>query len=391
MTIASITGVGMTPFGVHNEPLEEMFADAALAAIDDAGVDHDEIDSLYIGNALGGAIENETHLGPKFVSYLGLSNECPAQRYEDACSSSAIALKEAVRAVQSGCHETVLVSGVERCTPKGTDVDTEHLTKLFASGSHKQYEQPLGMTSASVFALLTKRHMYEHGTNERQLAEVAVKNHANGAKNPRAQFAGEKTVEDVLDSPMISDPFRLLDCCPFSDGAAAAVITNAESAETHTGSSVNIVGLNHMTSTLPLADQETAFSTPVARRAANRAYREASVSPSSVDVAEVHDCFTGAEIMAIEALDFVEEGHGGVATAEGQTQLDGEIPVNPSGGLKAKGHPVGATGIAQIVELTDQLRGNAKNRQVENARTALAHNVGGSAASAVVTIMEAPT
>jgi acetyl-CoA C-acetyltransferase/acetyl-CoA acyltransferase len=386
MARASVVGVGMTTFGVHDGTLPELFAEAALPAMDDAGVGADEIDAFYLGNAMGGITEADTHLAPKLASHVGLAG-VPAQRFEDACATSSNAFKHAVQAVEAGHHDAVLVGGVERCTPE-TGMDTPEMTATFATASHRQYEQPTGLTFPGVFALLTKRHMHEYGTTEEQLASVAVKNHAHGALNPRAHFGKDVTVEEVLDSPIVADPFHLFDCCPFSDGASAVVVANPDLAGSFDGEPVDVAGVGHATDVVPLADKADLTATQAARDAASEAYDQAGVEAGDLDFAEVHDCFTGAEVLATEALGFFERGEGGPAAAEGRTSLDGDVPVNPSGGLKAKGHPVGATGTAQIVELTDQLRGVAGDRQVADAHHAVAHNLGGDAATTVVTVME---
>ena len=387
MTRASVIGVGMTPFGVHEATLPELFAESAFPAFDDAGVSNREIDALYFGNAMGGQTENDTHLAPTIASHVGCTG-VPTQRFEDACATSSNAFKHAVEAVESGLHDIVLVGGVERCTPE-TGLGTGAMTRIFASASHRQYEQPSGLTFPGVFALLTKRHMHEHGTTDEQLAGVAVKNHANGKLNSRAHFGRDVTTDDVLDSPIVADPFHLLDCCPFSDGAAAVIVTSADLGASFDGESVDVTGVGHATDVVPLADKVHPSTTQAARDAASEAYEQAGTSGTEMDLAEVHDCFTGAEVMASEALGLVETGEGGPAAAEGRTSLKGEIPINPSGGLKAKGHPIGATGVAQIVELTEHLRGEAGDRQVEGAKRAVAHNLGGDAATTVVTVMEA--
>ena len=383
---AHIVGVGMTDFGVHETPLTELFAAAAFDALDDAGVGGEAIESFYLGNAMSGQSERDTHLAPTIASHLGLAG-IPCQRYEDACATSSNAFKHAVRAVEAGQHDVVLVGGVERCTPT-TGLETPEMTSVFASASHRQYEQPTGISFPGVFGLLTTRHLHEHGTTEEQLAAVAVKNHGHGTLNDRAQFGTETTVEEVLDSPIVATPFRLFDCCPFSDGAAAVVVANEDVAADMEADSVAVTGIGHATDVVPLAEKEDMTATQSARDAATQAYEAAGIGPEDVDVAEVHDCFTGAEILAIEALGFVEDGEGGTAAVEGTTALGGRIPVNPSGGLKAKGHPIGATGIAQLVELTEHLRGEAGERQVEGATHALAHNLGGDAATTVVSILE---
>ena len=386
MARAAVVGVGMTKFGVHGSTLPELFADAAFPALEDAGVTQDELDAFYFGNAMSGLAENETHLAPKVATHLGMT-DVPFQRFEDACATSANAFKNAVQAVEAGIHDTVLVGGVERCTPK-TGMETPEMTRVFASASHRQYEQPSGLTFPGVFALLTKRHMHEYGTTEEQLAEVAVKNHYHGSLNERAHFGKEATVEDVLDGPIVADPFRLMDCCPFSDGASAVVVTNDELGDSFGAEGVDVTGVGHGVDAVPLSDKASLPETRAARDGAEEAYAEAGVTAGDIDFAEVHDCFTGAEVMATEALGLFEDGEGGPAAEEGRSKLGGEVPVNPSGGLKAKGHPIGATGTAQITELTEQLRGEAGERQVEDARTGVAHNLGGDSGTTVVTVME---
>ncbi|MCY4729054.1 acetyl-CoA acyltransferase [Natronomonas gomsonensis] len=386
MARAAVVGAGMTKFGVHDKPLQELFGEAALPALDDAGVEPSEIDAFYFGNAMSGQAENDTHLGPKLASHVGMAG-VPVQRFEDACATSSNAFKNAVEAVDAGVHDVVLVGGVERCTPE-TGKDTAAMTRIFASASHRQYEQPTGLTFPGVFALFTKRHMHEYGTTEEQLAEVAVKNHGNGALNPNAHFGKETTVEEALDGPIVADPFRLMDCCPFSDGASAVVVVSEELADSY-DAPVDVSGVGHATDVVPIGDKETPHVTQAARDAAAQAYEQADTSAAEMDFAEVHDCFTGAEILASEALGLVEDGEGGPAAEAGRTARDGDVPINPSGGLKAKGHPIGATGTAQLVELTEQLRGTAGERQIDGADSAVAHNLGGDAATTVVTVMEA--
>jgi acetyl-CoA C-acetyltransferase/acetyl-CoA acyltransferase len=385
MTRASVVGAGMTTFGVHEEPLAELFGEAAFDALDDAGVEPPEVDSLYFGNAMGGQTENDTHLAPKVASHVGMAG-IPAQRYEDACATSANAFKNAVEAVESGRHDVVLAGGVERCTPE-TGLDTPAMTRIFGSASHRQYEQPTGITFPGVFALFTRRHMHEYGTTEEHLAHVAVKNHANGTRNPKAHFGKEVTVEEAMEGPVVADPFRLMDCCPFSDGASAVVLVSEDYADSF-DAPVDVAGVGHATDVVPIGDKETPHVTQAARDAATEAYGQAGISAGDVDFAEVHDCFTGAEVLASEALGLVPDGEGGFAAAEGRTARDGEIPVNASGGLKAKGHPIGATGTGQIVELTEQLRGDAGAHQLSDVETGVAHNLGGDAATTVVSLME---
>jgi acetyl-CoA acetyltransferase len=388
MVRASIIGAGMTEFGVHESTLPELFADAALLALDDAGVNPPDVEALYFGNAMCGLTSNDTHTAPKMAAYLGLDG-IPCQRFEDACASSSTAFKHAVQAVESGTHDVVLVGGAEHTTNQ-TGVSTPEMTRIFGSAAHREYEQSVGMTFPGMFALLTKRHMARYGTTEEQLAAIAVKNHYHGSMNSRAQFGSEIDIDDVLESPLIADPFHLLDCCPFSDGASAVVVTSEEYADSY-DDPVDVTGIGHANDTVPIAIKDQLTRTDAAIKAADAAYAEAGIkSPrEEIDFAEVHDCFTGAEVMAIEALGFYDHGEGAGAAAAGETRLGGEYPVNPSGGLKAKGHPIGATGTAQLVELTEQLRGASAERQVAGAETAVAHNMGGDAASAVITILEA--
>lgn len=388
MARASIIGAGMTKFGTHADvTLAELFAEAALPALDDAQVAPNEVDALYFGNTSAAISENDTHLGPKAASQIGLAG-VPTQRFEDACATSATATKHAVAAIESGLHDVVLVGGAERCTP-ASGLDTDEMTRVFASAASRHYEQPVGLTFPGVFALLTKRHMHEYGTTRDQLAEVAVKNHHHGSLNPRAQHGQAISREDVHDGPLIADPFHLHDCCPFSDGASAILIVSQDAAESYNGEAIDITGIGHASGEVPLAEQSAFTATQTARDAAAAAYDQSGRAAGDVDLCEVHDCFTGAEILATEALDLIEDGQGGPAAVAGRTALGGEIPVNPSGGLKAKGHPIGATGTAQLVELTEQLRGEAGDRQVEDPSVGLAHNLGGEAATTVVTVVEA--
>jgi acetyl-CoA C-acetyltransferase/acetyl-CoA acyltransferase len=378
----------MTKFGVHATPLQELFGEAAMEAFDDAGVEPPEIDAFYLGNAMGGQTENDTHLAPKLASHVGIAG-VPAQRYEDACATSANAFKNAVEAVESGRHDVVLAGGVERCTPE-VGLDTPEMTRIFASASHRQYEQPTGITFPGVFALFTRRHMHEYGTTEEQLAHVAKKNHANGTRNEKAHFGKDITVEEALDAPMVADPFRLMDCCPFSDGASAVVVVSEEYADSF-DAPVDVGGIGHATDVVPMADKETPHVTQAAREAADQAYEQAGTSADAMEFAEVHDCFTGAEILATEAIGLFEDGEAGPAAAAGRSAHDGDVPVNASGGLKAKGHPIGATGTAQIVELTEQIRGEAGAHQLDGVSQGVAHNLGGDAGTTVVSVMEART
>jgi len=282
-------------------------------------------------------------------------------------------------------YDTVVVGGAE----KMTDVAGKEATNILASAADREWEAFFGATFPGLYALLARYHMHKYGTTSEQLAKIAVKNHHNGSMNPKAQYRREITVDDVLNSTMVADPLHLLDCSPITDGAAAMIITSLDKAKEYTDEPVKIMASAQASDSISLAGRSRFDALPATLEAAERAYKQAGVGPSDIDFAEVHDCFTIAEILAIEDLGFVKKGEGGKAVDEGLTELNGEKPINTSGGLKSKGHPVGATGIAQVHEVILQLRGKADKRQIEQAEIGLAHNVGGSGGTAVVHIMEA--
>jgi acetyl-CoA C-acetyltransferase len=282
-------------------------------------------------------------------------------------------------------YDTVVVGGAE----KMTDVAGKEATNILASAADREWEAFFGATFPGLYALLARYHMHKYGTTSEQLAKIAVKNHHNGSMNPKAQYRREITVDDVLNSTMVADPLHLLDCSPITDGAAAMIITSLDKAKEYTDEPVKIMASAQASDSISLAGRSRFDALPATLEAAERAYKQAGVGPSDIDFAEVHDCFTIAEILAIEDLGFVKKGEGGKAVDEGLTELNGEKPINTSGGLKSKGHPVGATGIAQVHEVILQLRGKADKRQIEKAEIGLAHNVGGSGGTAVVHIMEA--
>jgi acetyl-CoA C-acetyltransferase len=289
--------------------------------------------------------------------------------------------------VASGMSDVVLVGGVE----KMTDVSGGQATYALATAADQEYEAYNGLTFPGLYALIAHAHMDKYGTTREQLAQVAVKNHDNGSLNPHAQYPFKITVEQVVNSTMVADPLRLLDCSPITDGAAAAVIVPLEMAKSMAKGKrpvVKVAGSGHATDTIALHSREDVTFLNSTAVAAEHAYKMAGVGPKDMDFAEVHDCFTIAEICVTEALGFFERGEGGKAIEAGKTRLDGKIPINPSGGLKAKGHAVGATGIAQIHELVTQLRQDAGKRQVKNARRGLAQNMGGTGGSALVHILE---
>ncbi len=382
MREVAVLGVGMKKWGeLWEKPLRDIWVEAALEAIDDAGVDR--VDSIYIGSMSSGLFVGQEHLGSLLADYLGVT-PVPATRIESACASGGAAVRQGFIEVASGLKHVVLVSGVE----KMTDVSGGGATYALAAAADQEYEGYQGITFPGLYAMIARAHMEKYGTTREQLAMVAVKNHKHGSKNPLAQFPFEVTVEQVLSSTMVADPLRILDCSPITDGAAAAVLCPLEMAKDVSKKPVvKIAGSAQATDTIALHSRNDLTWLGGTARASELACQMAGYTPGEVDLAEVHDCFTIAEICVIEALGFVEKGKGGEAAQFGLTALGGKIPVNTSGGLKAKGHPVGATGVAQIHEIVEQLRGEAGERQVEGAKVGLAQNMGGSGGSAVVHIL----
>jgi len=360
----------------------DIFVEAALNSIDDAGVDH--IDSMYVGCMSGGLFVGQEHIGSIMADYLGQKN-IPAARVESACASGGLAVKMGYLEVASGMSDIVLVGGVE----KMTDVDGGGATAALATAADQEYEVYNGVTFPGLYAMIARAHMDKYGTKREHLADVAVKNHSNGLNNEYAQFRMKISRDDVLNSVMVADPLRILDCSPITDGAAAMILCDLETAKKFSKKMpVQILGVGHATDTIALHNRKDLTTLNSTVKAANDAYKMAGVKPSDIDVAEVHDCFTIAEIVVSEDLGFFEKGEGGCAVSDGRTQIGGEIPINPSGGLKSKGHPVGATGVAQVAEIVKQLRGESGKRQVEKAKAGLTQNMGGSGGSSIVHILK---
>jgi acetyl-CoA C-acetyltransferase len=380
MRRVAVIGVGTTKFGKHERTSAELFAEAAADALVDADIPASRIQALYYGNVVGGETEKQLHTSPQAASVLGLPS-IPTTRFETACASSHAAFRHAVMEVASGASDVVMVGGAERVL----NVPTADSTEYFAYASDAAWEQTIGLTFPGVFALVARAHMHKHGTTEAQMAAVAVKNHKHGALNPKAQFQKEITLETVLSSARVADPLKLYDCCPFTDGGAALVLASEEVAR-RSRRPIWVLGSAAASDWMLLGDKRDLSRVPATERAAAAAYRQAGKRPEDVDVVELHDCFTIAEIVATEGLGLFEPGTGGLAAEKGWTSLGGKVPVNPSGGLKAKGHPIGATGAAQICEIVTQLRAEAGPRQVEGARTGLTHTLGGNTATVLVSL-----
>jgi acetyl-CoA C-acetyltransferase len=380
----SIIGMGKTKFGVFpDRSLKSLIAEAGKKALLDAKIDASMIQAFYLGNFAATGFNRQNHVAAYAATAMGIPN-VPCTRYEAACASSGAALREAVIAVGSGLYDLVLVGGVE----KMNSVDTPRVTEYLAQAADWETEAKLGATFPSMFALMATRHMHEYGTTRKQISQVAVKNHANGAKNPDAHMQKEISLEKAANSTvLVAEPLNLYDCSLITDGAAALVVCASEIAAEYSSGPVDVIGHGQASDSFCMYQKKdiTRFEATIA--AGRRAYEMANVSPDNIDVVEVHDCFTIAEIIAIEDLGFCKKGQGGPFTIEGMTAIGGKIPVNTSGGLKSKGHPVGATGVAQVAELVLQLRGQAGPRQVKDAEVALAHNLGGSGASCVVHVL----
>jgi acetyl-CoA C-acetyltransferase len=382
MREVAVIGVGMNKWGEHWEKsLRQLFTEAAILAMDDAGVD--KIDSLIVGCMSSGLFVGQEHISSLLADYLG-QVPVPAARVESACASGGLALRTGWIEVASGISDVVLVGGVE----KMTDVNGHEATYALGAAADQEYECYHGITFPGLYALIARAHMEKYGTTREQLAMVAVKNHDNGSLNPLAQYPFKVSVEAVLNSVMVADPLRILDCSPITDGAAALILCPVETAKKLKKPVVKITASGMATDTIALSSRREITWIESTYQAAKRAYAMAGKKPEDIDVVEVHDCFTIAEICVMEALGLVEKGKGGKAVEDGLTSLHGKIPINTSGGLKAKGHPVGATGAAQAIEIVKQLREEAGPRQVKEARVGLTQNMGGSGGSSIVHIFE---
>lgn len=382
MRKVAVTGVGMTKFGQAEGSLVELFNQAAMEAVDNAGIKVQDIEALFIANVLGDFSEGQANMGGFIADELGLSPGIPATRFEGACATASVAIRNAFLMVAGGIYDVVLVGGVEKVMHMGVPLST----RTFAMATDSRYESPAGLTFPGVFGMAA--HMYSDmyqlplGQLKEHMAQVAVKNHKNAVHNSLAQFQKEISLEKVLESPMVCDPLQLYDCCPFSDGAAALVITAADLATNQVDKPVYFLGAGQGSGG-PLHQQKDFIVMKSRIASAKQAYAMAGLEPKDIDVCEIHDCFTIAEIIASECLGFFEFGKGAAAVGEGHTSLHGRIPINPSGGLKAKGHPIGATGAAQVVEIVKQLRGECGQRQVEGAKIGMTDTLGGDGGTVV--------
>jgi acetyl-CoA C-acetyltransferase len=387
MRDVAVLGVGITQFGeVWESSLRDLGIQAGFEAMRDARIRSDEIDALFVGNMAAGRLIEQTHIGALIADHAGLAGrKVPAVTIECADASGAAAFHHAYLSVASGLHDIVVVGGAE----KMTDLPDEEVTEIMATSLDQQWEAFFGATLFSEYAMIARRHMHEYGTTREQMAAVAVKNHAHGALNPKAQFQRPIKLETVLGASAVAEPLGVLDCAPISDGAAALVLCPADRARKVSDTYVKVAASAQAGDTLAMHSRDSLCAFEATRVAMEKALKLAGKSRKEIGLAEVHDVTTISEILAVEDLGFVKKGEGGHAAESGMTALGGELPINTSGGLKARGHPLGATGIAQVIEIVEQLKGKAGKRQVKDARVGLAHNIGGCGATAFVHILEA--
>lgn len=379
-----VIGAGMSSFGEHwDSSLRELIVDAAVKAIADSKIEGKELQAVYGGCMASGLLAGQEHVGALIADYLGL-NPLPSTRLEAACASGSVALRNGIMAIASGFYDVVAVGGVE----KMTDVSTEMAATALGGAGDEEWELFNGATFPALYALMARRHMLEYGTTEEQMGLVSVKNHANAAKNKFAQYQKEITLKQVMESQYISTPLKLFDCSPLSDGAAAVILASEEYSKKICEKPVEIIASSQASDSLALTGRKTLTALRATQVATKEAFAQAGVKLKDIDFAEVHDCFTIAELLAMEDIGFCAKGAAGKMVEAGETKIGGSIPINTSGGLKGCGHPVGATGVKQVVEATWQLRGEAEARQVKDAEIGLTHNVGGSGATAVMHIFK---
>ena len=377
-----VIGAGSTKYGKLDDSISDITIQASVGAIESAGIDPKEIKAGYISNVFGVA-DKQVHLGPVVMSNLGIS-ERPSLSIESACGSGSVSFREAFANVAAGFYDVVLVTGVEKVTHTGTDWTTTY----FSYCSDFFYEGQAGASFPGLFASMARAYLTEFKATEEDLAKVAVKNHENGLLNPKAHLRKKITIDDVMNSAVVASPLKLYDCCPFSDGASSVIICSEKFAKEHTKDYVEVIGSGRGGSSAALQGREHLTTIPSTRIAAEAAYKMAGITPKDIDFAEVHDCFTIAEIIDTEDLGFFEKGKGVEGVREEQTSRKGEIPINPSGGLKSKGHPIGATGVGQIAEVFEQLTGKAGERTVNDAKIGLTQNFGATGASCAVHIFK---
>jgi len=385
MREVAIIGIGQTKFGeLWDLSFREIGIQAGLAAVYDANVASEDIEALYVGNMSAGRFIEQEHVAALIADYSGIARDnIPATRVEAAGASGAVAIRQGYFDVASGLHDIVVVGGAE----KMTDVPDAQGAAIQDSAADQQWECTFGATFPALHAMIAQRYMHDYGVPREHIASVSVKNHKHGALNPKAQFQKEIKLETVLRSALVAEPLRMFDCAPLSDGGAAVVMCSMDKAWKYTDSPVKILASSQSSDTLALHHRSTITSFGATKAAMRKLTKRTGVDVSQINLAEVHDNYTISELLALEDIGFFPAGQAGKATVDGQTQIGGRVAVNTSGGLKARGDPIGATGVAQIVELVTQLRGEAGKRQVSNAKYGLAQSVGGTGSTVVMHLL----
>ncbi len=378
-------GIGKTAFGAFpDRDLRSLAVEAINNSLTDANVAPEAVEAFYLGNFAGPSFVGQNHLAPYIGTAAGFES-IPCTRFEDACASSGSAFFHAWQSVTAGIYDVVVVAGVEKMTSQSTP----RVTEILAGAGDMSGEGRAGATFPALFAMIARRHMYQYGTTREQLAAVAVKNHANGAKNPLAHMRKVITMQQALAGKPVAEPLTVYDCSLISDGAAAVVIVPVDKAHKYNSRFARVLSVAQTSDHVALDTKSDITMFPAVKSAGEKAYAMAGIGPKDIQLAELHDCFTIAEIVASEDLGFVEKGKGGPFAAEGCSAINGTLPINTSGGLKSKGHPVGATGVGQICDVVMQLRGDAGDRQVRRHQIGLTQNLGGSGATCVVSILGA--
>lgn len=384
MREVAIIGAYQTEHGNHSgRLLRDLVTEAGNGAITNSGINRKEIQAVYVGNYAGQEFNGQNTMGSYAATILGLGDK-PAQKLEGACASGGLAARAGFLAVASGLYDTVLVLGVEKMNTQ----DSSTTMEIVARGQDADFEGGFCISGPSGFALNAMRHMHEFGTTREMLATVAEKNYFHGSKNPYAHKQKVIPLKNILNARIVTTPFGFHDMSLVTDAAAALVITTRDRAKALSKKPVLIKGSGHGADYFTLSMKKTSVAFPASIQAVEEAFKMANLKRSDIDVLECHDCFTITEIINVEDLGFVEKGKGGPFTLDGHTRLGGKLPVNTSGGLKAKGHPIGATGVGQMVEMTFQLREESGERQVKGARTALTHVLGGPGSVSCVHILQ---
>lgn len=386
MRDVAIVGAGVTKFGeLWDKSFRAIGIEAGIKAIEDAGMSGSEVDGVYFGN-MSSRFINQQHIDALIADYSGLATRnVPAVRTEAGGASGGVAFRQGVMAVASGMNDVILVGGAE----KMTDMDDAGIALIMDSTADAEWEVSMGLTLTSLYAMIARRMIYDGIATREEIASFAVNAHKHGALNPNAQYKRPVPLETVLRSGPVAEPLNMFDCAPYSDGAAAVVLVPLEHAEKMGVDYVKVAATAQASDTLALFQREDITTFKATNVAAKEAYKRAGIEAKDIDVAEVHDDYTVGGLMALQDLGFFKKGEAGKAILDDRIGIDGEIAINTSGGLKAAGYPVGAAGVAQIVEITNQLRNRADNRQVENAKYGLAQSVGGTGSAVTVSILEA--